>query len=55
MTTATTTLPDATALERLQIIQNSESVALVGVSLEADERRRRHTARRRGDNPLSCI
>ena len=32
MTTATTTLPDATALERLQIIQNSESVALVGVS-----------------------
>ena len=32
MSTATTTLPDATALERLQIIQNSESVALVGVS-----------------------
>ena len=32
MTTATSTLPDATALERLQIIQNSESVALVGVS-----------------------
>ena len=31
MSTATT-LPDATALERLQIIQNSESVALVGVS-----------------------
>jgi predicted CoA-binding protein len=30
MTTAT--VPDATALERLQIIQNSESVALVGVS-----------------------
>ena len=28
----TTTVPDATALERLQIIQNSESVALVGVS-----------------------
>lgn len=26
------TVPDATALERLQIIQNSESVALVGVS-----------------------
>jgi predicted CoA-binding protein len=31
MTTATT-LPDATALERLQIIQNFDSVALVGVS-----------------------
>ena len=30
--TITATLPDATALERLQIIQNSESVALVGVS-----------------------
>ncbi len=30
--TTTTTVPDATALERLQIIQNSESVALVGVS-----------------------
>ncbi len=28
----TITVPDATALERLQIIQNSESVALVGVS-----------------------
>ncbi|MFZ0013768.1 MAG: CoA-binding protein [Acidimicrobiia bacterium] len=27
-----TTLPDATALERLQIIQNFDSVALVGVS-----------------------
>jgi predicted CoA-binding protein len=26
------TIPDATALERLQMIQNSESVALVGVS-----------------------
>jgi predicted CoA-binding protein len=26
------TVPDATALERLQIIQNSDSVALVGVS-----------------------
>jgi hypothetical protein len=32
MTTTATRLPDATALERLQIIQNSESVALVGVS-----------------------
>ncbi len=31
MTTATR-IPDATAVERLQIIQNSESVALVGVS-----------------------
>lgn len=31
MTTATR-IPDATALERLRIIQNSESVALVGVS-----------------------
>ena len=31
MTTATR-VPDATAVERLQIIQNSESVALVGVS-----------------------
>lgn len=31
MTTATK-VPDATALERLQIIQNSESVAMVGVS-----------------------
>jgi predicted CoA-binding protein len=31
MTTATR-VPDATALERLQIIQNFESVALVGVS-----------------------
>ena len=31
MTTATT-VPDATALERLQIIQSFESVALVGVS-----------------------
>ncbi|HZD24214.1 MAG TPA: CoA-binding protein [Acidimicrobiia bacterium] len=31
MTTATR-IPDATALERLQIIQNFESVALVGVS-----------------------
>lgn len=30
--TTTTSIPDATALERLQIIQNSESVALVGVS-----------------------
>jgi len=29
---STATIPDATALERLQIIQNSESVALVGVS-----------------------
>jgi predicted CoA-binding protein len=29
---ATRQLPDATALERLQIIQTSESVALVGVS-----------------------
>ena len=32
MTTTATRVPDATALERLQIIQNSESVALVGVS-----------------------
>jgi len=32
MTTTATTIPDATAVERLQIIQNSESVALVGVS-----------------------
>ncbi len=31
MTTATR-IPDATAVERLQIIQNSKSVALVGVS-----------------------
>ena len=31
MTTATR-VPDATALERLQIIQNAESVAMVGVS-----------------------
>jgi uncharacterized protein len=30
--TTLTSVPDATALERLQIIQNSESVALVGVS-----------------------
>ena len=30
--TTRTAIPDATALERLQIIQNSESVALVGVS-----------------------
>jgi len=30
--TTTTRMPDATALERLQIIQNAESVALVGVS-----------------------
>lgn len=30
--TATTTIPDATALERLQILQNYSSVALVGVS-----------------------
>lgn len=30
--TTTVTLPDATPLERLQIIQNFESVALVGVS-----------------------
>ncbi len=30
--TTVTRVPDATALERLQIIQNSESVALVGVS-----------------------
>jgi predicted CoA-binding protein len=30
--TTTQALPDATALERLQIIQNSESVAMVGVS-----------------------
>ncbi len=30
--TTTTSIPDATALERLQIIQNSKSVALVGVS-----------------------
>jgi predicted CoA-binding protein len=28
----TATVPDATALERLQIIQNSETVAMVGVS-----------------------
>jgi predicted CoA-binding protein len=32
MTTTATRVPDATALERLQIIQNSDSVALVGVS-----------------------
>ena len=32
MTKTATRVPDATALERLQIIQNSESVALVGVS-----------------------
>lgn len=32
MTTTATRVPDATALERLQIIQNFESVALVGVS-----------------------
>ena len=32
MTTVTATVPDATALERLHIIQNSESVAMVGVS-----------------------
>jgi len=32
MTTMTATVPDATALERLQIIQNSETVAMVGVS-----------------------
>ncbi|HET8738446.1 MAG TPA: CoA-binding protein [Acidimicrobiia bacterium] len=32
MTTTTARVPDATALERLQIIQTSESVALVGVS-----------------------
>lgn len=32
MTTTATTIPDATAVERLQIIQNSKSVALVGVS-----------------------
>ena len=32
MTTTATQVPDATALERLQIIQTSESVALVGVS-----------------------
>ena len=32
MTTTATRVPDATALERLQIIQNSESVAMVGVS-----------------------
>ncbi|HUG09085.1 MAG TPA: CoA-binding protein [Acidimicrobiia bacterium] len=32
MTTTATSVPDATALARLQIIQNSESVALVGVS-----------------------
>ncbi|HSM43460.1 MAG TPA: CoA-binding protein [Acidimicrobiia bacterium] len=32
MTTTATRVPEATALERLQIIQNSESVALVGVS-----------------------
>lgn len=30
--TTITKIPDATAVERLQIIQNSESVALVGVS-----------------------
>jgi predicted CoA-binding protein len=30
--TTTQALPDATALERLQIIQNAESVAMVGVS-----------------------
>jgi len=30
--TTTRALPDATALERLQIIQNAESVAMVGVS-----------------------
>ncbi|MFP3882742.1 MAG: CoA-binding protein [Actinomycetota bacterium] len=30
--TTTTRVPEASALERLQIIQNSESVALVGVS-----------------------
>jgi predicted CoA-binding protein len=30
--TTATKVPDATALERLQIIQNSESVAMVGVS-----------------------
>lgn len=30
--TTVTRIPDATAVERLQIIQNSESVALVGVS-----------------------
>lgn len=30
--TTTTAIPDATALERLQIIQNSRTVALVGVS-----------------------
>jgi predicted CoA-binding protein len=32
VTTTTARVPDATALERLQIIQTSESVALVGVS-----------------------
>lgn len=32
MTTTATRVPDASALERLQIIQNFESVALVGVS-----------------------
>jgi uncharacterized protein len=32
MTATATRVPDATALERLQIIQNFESVALVGVS-----------------------
>ncbi|HJS72419.1 MAG TPA: CoA-binding protein [Acidimicrobiia bacterium] len=32
MTTTASRVPDATALERLQIIQTSESVALVGVS-----------------------
>lgn len=32
MTTTATRIPDATAVERLQIIQNSKSVALVGVS-----------------------
>ena len=32
MTTTATRVPDATAVERLQIIQNAKSVALVGVS-----------------------
>lgn len=32
MTTTATRIPDATAVERLQIIQSSKSVALVGVS-----------------------
>lgn len=32
MTTTATRVPDASALERLQIIQNSHTVALVGVS-----------------------